>query len=95
MFNFYRLYFTGNSTFAQVYLTGITVKNIRYFTNGVDTIEWNQEKCMHSGKCLKNIPYIIDKPGIYSINVSERQFDMILNQAGYCPAKALKIKDPK
>jgi len=68
------------------------VKNIRYFTNGKDTIEWNQEECMHSGRCLKNIPYIIDKPGIYSINVSERQFESILDQAEFCPAKALKPK---
>jgi len=68
------------------------VKNIRYFTNGTDTIEWNKEHCMHSGKCLKNIPYIIEKPGIYSITVSERQFDTILKQAGFCPSKALKLK---
>ncbi len=84
-----------NCTFARVYLTGIRVKNIRYFTNGVDTIEWNQELCMHSGKCLKNIPYIIEKPGIYSISISERQFDTILNQSDFCPAKALKLKDRK
>jgi len=49
---------------------------------------------MHSGKCLKNIPYIIEKPGIYSINVSERQFEIILNQANFCPSKALKLKEP-
>lgn len=71
------------------------VKNIRYFTNGKDIIEWNQDECMHSGKCLKNIPYIIEKPGIYSINVSDRQFDSILSKAEYCPAKALKIKEEK
>jgi len=70
------------------------VKNIRYFTNGVDTIEWNQEECIHSGKCLKNIPYIIEKAGIYSINVSERQFDVIAHQAEFCPSKALKLKTP-
>ena len=71
------------------------MKNIRYFTNGVDTIEWNQEECMHSGRCLKNIPYIIDKPGVYSISVSERQFDAILDQAEFCPAKALRLKNPR
>lgn len=69
------------------------MKNIIYFTNGVDTIEWNQEKCMHSGKCLKNIPYIIEKPGIYSINVSQRQFEAVLNQADFCPARALRLKE--
>lgn len=68
------------------------MKNIRFFTNGVDTIEWDQNHCMHSGKCLKNIPYIIDKPGIYSINVSERQFDSILKQVTFCPSKALRLK---
>lgn len=71
------------------------MKNIRFFTNGADTIEWNVEECMHSGKCLKNIPYIIDKPGLYSINISERQFDEILNQAEFCPSRALKLKDQK
>lgn len=71
------------------------MKDIRYFTNGVDTIEWNKEACMHSGKCLKNIPYIIDKPGVYSINVSERQFDTILERSDYCPARALKLKERK
>jgi uncharacterized Fe-S cluster protein YjdI len=70
------------------------VKNIRFFTNGKDTIEWNVEECMHSGKCLKNIPYIIDKPGVYSISVSERQFNSILDQTDLCPAKALKLKNP-
>jgi len=78
----------------QQLLTMIFVKNITYFTNGVQTIEWNQDACMHSGKCLKTIPYIIEKPGIYSINVSERQFAMIVSRSEYCPAKALKIKDP-
>jgi uncharacterized Fe-S cluster protein YjdI len=71
------------------------VKDIRYFTNGVDTIEWDQDKCMHSGKCLKNIPYIIKKPGVYSINVSDRQFDTILNQTDICPSGALKMKETK
>lgn len=75
-------------------LIGIKVKNIRYFTNGKDTIEWNVEECIHSGKCLKNIPYIVDKPGIYSISVSERQFNNILDQADMCPARALRLKLP-
>jgi uncharacterized Fe-S cluster protein YjdI len=70
------------------------VKNIRYFTHGTETIEWNPEDCLHSGKCIKNIPYIIEKPGIYSINVSEKQFEAIQNQAEYCPSKALKIIGP-
>ena len=75
-----------------IYIIEITLKNIRFFTNGKDNIEWNVDECMHSGKCLKNIPYIIDKPGIYSISVSERQFETILNQAEFCPSKALRLK---
>lgn len=71
------------------------MKNIRYFTSGDDTIEWDQDACMHSGKCLKNIPYIIEKPGVYSINVSERQFELILMKADFCPAKALKLKESR
>ena len=71
------------------------MKNIRYYTNGVDTIEWNQDECMHSGRCMKNVPYIIEKPGIYSISVSQRQFDAILDQADLCPARALKLKDSR
>jgi len=71
------------------------VKNIRYFTNGTDTIEWNLEECMHSGRCLKNIPYTIDKPGIYSISVSEKEFINILDRTDYCPARALKIIEKK
>jgi len=86
---------TGNCNFAALYLIGVTVKNIRYFTNGRDSVEWNVEECMHSGKCLKNIPYIVEKPGIYSISVSERQFETILNQADLCPSGALKLKDAK
>jgi putative redox protein len=81
--------------FCNLFLNGNTLKNIRYFTNGKDTIEWNVEECMHSGKCLKNIPYIIDKPGTYSINVSESQFDTILNQTDLCPSGALKLKEQK
>jgi len=50
------------------------------------------ELCQHFGKCLRNIPYIIEKPGIYSINVSEREFELILNKSHYCPARALKMK---
>jgi uncharacterized Fe-S cluster protein YjdI len=71
------------------------VKDIRYFTNGVGTIEWDLGKCKHSGRCLKNIPYIIKKPGIYSINISDRQFDAILNQTDMCPNCALKVLDSK
>lgn len=71
------------------------MKNIRYFTNGTDIIEWDQEDCMHSAKCLKSIPYIIEKPGIYSIQVSERQFAVIKQQTEFCPAKALRLKVPE
>jgi len=84
----------GSCTFAPPYLIGFAVKNIRYFTNGKETIEWNVEECIHLGKCLKNIPYVIDRPGIYSISVSERQFNSILDQTEMCPAKALKLKLP-
>jgi len=69
------------------------VKNIRYFTNGEETIEWDIDTCMHTGKCLKNIPYFIEKPGVYSINVSERQFEEILNKSEFCPSKSLKLKN--
>jgi uncharacterized Fe-S cluster protein YjdI len=71
------------------------VKNITYFTNGIDTIEWNQDQCMHFGKCLKNIPYLVEKPGVYSISVSESQFTLILNKTDFCPAKALKLNIQK
>lgn len=85
--------FKVNINFAFPILILSEVKNIRYFTNGEQTIEWNRELCMHSGKCLKNIPYIIEKPGVYSINVSERQFQIILSQSDYCPSRALKLKE--
>ena len=91
MFSVFMARLAGNRNFAILYLIGITVKNIRYFTNGKETIEWNVEECVHSGKCLKNIPYIINRPGIYSISVSERQFNNILDQSEMCPAKALKL----
>ncbi len=82
-------------TLPRIINKGIIVKDIRYFTNGTDSIEWDQGKCMHSGKCLKNIPYIINKPGIYSINISDRQFDSILDQTEMCPSGALKMVVPK
>jgi hypothetical protein len=44
---------------------------------------------------LKNIPYINERPGIYSISVSEREYQIILSQSDYCPARALKIKEQK
>lgn len=91
----YATQYAGICTFASVSLNSNKVKNIRYFTNGVDVIEWDQELCMHSGKCLKNIPYINEKPGVYSISVSEREYQIILSQADYCPARALKIKEQK
>jgi uncharacterized Fe-S cluster protein YjdI len=69
------------------------VKNIRYFTFEDKIIEWDQEECMHSGRCLKSIPYTIEKPGIYSISVSEKQFESILFQSDFCPARALKLKE--
>lgn len=68
------------------------MKNVRYFTNGEDFIVWNKEKCMHSAKCLKTIPYIIEKPGVYSIKVSEMQFEGILRQSEFCPARALTFE---
>ena len=69
------------------------MKNIRYFTNGVDTVEWNEEACMHSGKCLVNLPGIIKNSEAESINVSGNQFETIVKQADFCPSKALKLKD--
>jgi len=71
------------------------VKNIRYFSNGKNTIEWNIEACTHLGKCFKNMPNNIEKPGIYCIKVSDRQFEALLKQMRFCPEKALKLKVEK
>lgn len=65
------------------------MKNNRFYTNGAEIIVWDKEKCKHSAKCLRTIPYNIEKQGVYSIKVSENQFEGILRQARFCPAHAL------
>ncbi|MBK7030097.1 MAG: (4Fe-4S)-binding protein [Bacteroidales bacterium] len=67
------------------------MNRIKYYTYSSYTIRWDGEKCLHGGKCLKGIPPIIEKPGIYSIPVSERQFTILMSQARFCPGGALKV----
>jgi hypothetical protein len=55
-------------------------------------MRWDSEKCLHSAKCMKNIPQIIEKPGVYSIPITDKQFEVLLSQSRFCPGGALKIE---
>jgi len=68
------------------------LKSITYFTNSSRSIRWEKEKCLHRGKCLKSIPPIIDRPGVYSIPVTENQFEVLLSQSRFCPGSALVVE---
>lgn len=67
------------------------MKNTHIFKTDSVTVIWEKEKCFHGRKCLKNIPYLIEKPGVYSFKVSEAQMEIILEKAGICPSAALQV----
>jgi uncharacterized Fe-S cluster protein YjdI len=71
------------------------VKNIKYFTCGQNTIEWSQERCMHSGKCLEEITIENKSIGMFNIDVPSQQFELLLNKVTYCPSHALQILESK
>jgi len=68
------------------------MKNIRCFTNNNQTVIWDKDKCFHKGKCLKNIPFLVEKPGIYSFRVTDAQMESILKQMEFCPSFALTLQ---
>ena len=69
------------------------MKNIHIFKTDSITILWDKDKCFHKGKCLKNIPYLVEKPGIYSFRITDSQMEGILKQLEFCPAAALCIQE--
>ncbi|MBK7212218.1 MAG: (4Fe-4S)-binding protein [Bacteroidales bacterium] len=69
------------------------MKNTRFYTNSSRAIRWDSEKCQHEAKCLGCVPFVTDKPGIYSVPISESEFESILSKARFCPSNALVLVD--
>lgn len=65
---------------------------IHEYSNGVLTILWKPEKCIHSTNCVRLLPNVYNrqvKPWIKPENAS---IEEIINQVKQCPSGALSIK---
>jgi len=62
------------------------------YTNGEITINWQPDKCIHSGVCVKTLPQVYnpkDRPWIKMENASS---DELRAQVAKCPSGALSIE---
>ena len=55
-------------------------------------VTWDEKVCIHSGKCVKNLPSVFTKQDgkfvIIQDGASEQEITKVVND---CPSKALKI----
>ncbi|MXX21278.1 MAG: hypothetical protein F4W68_00595 [Cenarchaeum sp. SB0661_bin_35] len=57
-------------------------------------VEWNQDKCIHSAECVKNLPAVfMVKGGKFVIDQSGAPKDEIRRVVGMCPSGALEITE--
>lgn len=62
------------------------------YTNGEIDILWKQDKCIHSGICVKTLPKVYnpnERPWIKPENASTAE---LIEQVSKCPSGALSIK---
>lgn len=65
---------------------------IKEYSNGNVTIIWNSSKCIHSGKCVKNLPGVFkpkEKPWIQIENGTDAE---LISAVSKCPSGAISIK---
>jgi uncharacterized Fe-S cluster protein YjdI len=55
-------------------------------------IEWDENKCIHSGKCVQSLPEVFRiEEGSFIINPGQGSDEDIVGVVNQCPSKALKI----
>ncbi len=62
------------------------------YSNGEITIQWELEKCIHAGVCVKTLPSVYhpkEKPWIKPENATTEE---LIAQIAKCPSGALSIK---
>ena len=62
---------------------------VREYSNGEVTIVWKPDLCLHSEKCIHNLPSVFDKDGRPWINASGASTNDIIEQIKTCPSGAL------
>lgn len=69
--------------------------NKKEYSNGEVTIQWEHEKCIHAGICVRTLPNVYhpkDKPWIKPENATAEE---LIAQIAKCPSGALSIKKEK
>jgi len=63
-------------------------------SNSVMKITWDENMCVHSGKCVQNLPSVFQvRDGRFVIMQNGSTRDEILKTVSQCPSKALKTED--
>ncbi|MCL9806982.1 (4Fe-4S)-binding protein [Flavobacterium amniphilum] len=62
------------------------------YTNGETTIVWQSNKCMHSAKCVQNLPSVFQPKEQPWIKIENALDEEIKNTVAKCPSGALTIK---
>ena len=57
-------------------------------------VEWNQDKCIHSAECVKNLPAVfMVKDGKFVIEQAGAPEGEIKRVVGMCPSGALTVTE--
>ena len=62
---------------------------IKEYSNGVVTIVWKNTLCMHSGNCVRGLPFVFDGKKHPWINANGATTEEIVSQVKKCPSGAL------
>jgi uncharacterized Fe-S cluster protein YjdI len=65
------------------------------YSNEEVTVVWQQDLCIHSGKCVQGLGDVFNPNRKPWIDVSQATSDKIVHQVSKCPSGALSIKRPQ
>lgn len=62
------------------------------YSNGDITVVWQSGKCIHSGKCVKNLSSVFQPKEQPWVKIDNATSDEIVAAVSKCPSGALSIK---
>lgn len=61
------------------------------YSNGVITVLWEPDKCIHSAICFRGLPQVFDPRKRPWVDISGAEDERIIDQVNKCPSGALSI----
>lgn len=67
------------------------MEKTKEYTNGDVTVVWKQEKCIHSGICVSNLPKVFNPKDRPWVKMDEASTDDLISTVKKCPSGALSF----